>query len=168
MADFSEMSTEEVVAKILKFPAKNIVFTGGEPALFQEEIREIVKKLPEDFSFEIETNGSFLIADDFWNCITISPKLQNSGNRPYEIRGNSFPEKTVWKFVISQENDAKEVLEIQQKYEIPSEKIFVMPEGRTTEEIQKISEKALEIALKYNFRFSPRAHIWLFGNARGK
>lgn len=167
-AEFSEMSLEKIIQTIRSFPARNVIFTGGEPALFQKEIREIVKALPEDFSFEIETNGTQPIQDDFWDIITISPKMANSENRNAEIRANSFPEKTVWKFVVKTPEDAKEILDFHQKYKIPADTIFIMPEGSTRKALEKTEHIALDMALKNGFRFSPRAHIWIFDNERGR
>lgn len=157
-AKFEEIEINEIVEKIRSFDCKHIVFTGGEPTLFQEEIKGIVNGL-NNYTFELETNGSFPIQDNIWQTINISPKLKNSGNDPYEIKALNFPEKTWWKFVVENENDISEILEIQKKYNISNKKILLMPQGQTKEEIEKNSPKVIELCKKYDFRFSPRLHL---------
>ncbi len=190
-AEYKEFNLEEIIKKILDFgDVQNIVFTGGEPSLFQKEIKLIVDKLLGCHSrvggnpgqkiliskkdtprhvptFELETNGSFPIEDNFWNTINISPKLKNSGNKKYKIRANNFPEKTFWKFVIESEKDLEEIFEIQKEYNISNEKIYLMPQAQTKKEIEKKSQEILELCVKYNFRFSSRLHIWIFDDKKG-
>jgi len=182
-ADFKTFNLDEVIKKILDFEDfQNIVFTGGEPGLFQKEIKLIVDVLQKNFqkgdhkgvplqgkniTFELETNGSFEIQDDFWTTINISPKLKNSGNKNYEVKANNFPKKTFWKFVIESEKDLSEILEIQKKYKIPNNKIFLMPQAQTKKELEKKSQIILELCVKYNFRFSSRLHIWIYDNKKG-
>jgi len=169
-ARYTEKSTREVVDDIMQYGEKNhIVFTGGEPALFQNDIRKIQRELQKKgtFSYEIETNGSRNIEDDFWDTITISPKLHNSGNREYKIEARNFPQKTWWKFVVESENDIQEILEIQKKYEIPNEKILLMPQAQTQKEIEKISPKIIELCKKYGFRFCARLQIFVYSDTIG-
>ncbi len=170
-AKFKELEINEIIEEINSYSCTHIVFTGGEPSLFQEEIRQIVNELnPPDspfnkgepqMTFEIETNGSFSLADDIYQTINISPKLKNSGNKPYEIQVLNFPKKTWWKFVVQDENDISEILEIQQKYKISNNKILLMPQGQTKTEIEKTSPLVITLCKKYNFRFSPRLQMSL-------
>lgn len=168
---FQELSVDEILNEIKKFPqAQNLIFTGGEPALFQENIRKIQAKLPKDksFTFELETNGSIEIKDNFWDTINISPKLKNSGNDPYEIKAFNpkLENRTWWKFVVSDESDMSEILALQKKLEIPSSQIMLMPKAQTKEEIEKVSPQVIEICKKSGFRFCPRLHIFVYSDKR--
>lgn len=168
-AEFEEIEIKEIVKKIQSFNCLHIIFTGGEPALFQDKIKEIVNRLkekqkilpPTPYSFELETNGSFPIANDIWHTINISPKLANSGNKPYEVKAINFPTKTWWKFVIEDESDIAEIQAMQKKYNIPDHKILLMPQGITQKEIESKSPTIIEICKKYNLRFCPRLHVAL-------
>lgn len=69
-------TTEEVISKIQKYPARHIIFTGGEPTL--QLSRDLVERLHALGKFlHIETNGSIRLSDDIENnidWITVSPK----------------------------------------------------------------------------------------------
>jgi organic radical activating enzyme len=56
---------------------KHIVFTGGEPAMFQKHITTLKHNLP-DYTFEIETNGSRNIEAGLFDVVNISYKLTSS------------------------------------------------------------------------------------------
>ncbi len=82
-ADFETMDLNTIITKVESFPCSHIIFTGGEPTLFQDNIKTITDTLGENYTFELETNGSMPIKHDLWQTINISPKLANSGNHPY-------------------------------------------------------------------------------------
>lgn len=173
-ADSEAMDIDQIVEKIQSYKCPHIVFTGGEPSLFQKEIKLIINKLKENppsidyglstmdcFSFELETNGSMPIEDDIWHTINISPKLENSGNPPYEIKAAQFPKKNWWKFVVEGERSMPEILETQKKYAIPNNRIILMPQAQTKKELESKSPTIQKLCNKYGFRFGPRLHIEL-------
>ena len=54
-----EMSVDEVIKEIKKYPCKSVSITGGEPLLQREEVFELVKKLKEmGYWIQINTNGT--------------------------------------------------------------------------------------------------------------
>ena len=73
---FSEMTEDEIVAEVCRFPAEFVVLTGGEPTLtltkqLLEKLRSAGKKI------QIETNGTIDLPDDILamiDHITCSPK----------------------------------------------------------------------------------------------
>lgn len=69
-------TTEEVISEIQKYPARHIIFTGGEPTI--QLSRDLVERLHALGKFlHIETNGSIRLSDDIENnidWITVSPK----------------------------------------------------------------------------------------------
>ena len=166
-ADFTERELPDIIQEIKDYKTRHIVFTGGEPSLFQDHIRAIKDALAEDYTFEIETNGSFLLQEDMWHTINISPKGKNSGNAPYEIKATQFPSKTYWKFVIDTHADMEEVLAWKKQYDIKPNQIFLMPQGQTKKELAISSPMVVELCQQYGFRLSPRLHIWLWDDERG-
>lgn len=175
MQSGKEMSIQEIIKKIKKFPCKHLVITGGEPLIQQSGIKELIeainKNSPKPYFIEIETSGSLppQINEyiDQYNC---SPKLSNSENRPinYSISLPKFPaEKTWYKFVIDQPTDLKEVKNFIKKHKLPQNKIILMPQGITREEIAERSLWLAEVCKKENWRYSTRLHIKIWGNKRG-
>lgn len=160
-AEFKTIEIQKVIEKIQSFDCPHIVFTGGEPTLFQDKISAIVKALPTTYRFELETNGSMPIEGDFWHTINISPKLSHSGNKPYEVKATGFPEVTWWKFVVEDEDSMAEIFEVQKKYEIPNDRIILMPQAQTKEALESKSPLVQTLCEKYGFKFGPRLHIAL-------
>lgn len=111
-----EMLSVDDVAEILltqmEFNNINLlVITGGEPTLQMEEIKRLIKELPEDIKIQLETNGSifeYLPEIEY----VISPKEDKE-----KIFENYYKyENVFFKFVITCEEDIDEVISIKNKY----------------------------------------------------
>lgn len=111
-----EMLSVDDVAEILmtqmEFNNINLlVITGGEPTLQMEEIKRLIKELPEDIKIQLETNGSifeYLPEIEY----VISPKEDKEKVfENYHKYDNVF-----FKFVITCEEDIDEVISIKNKY----------------------------------------------------
>lgn len=64
----TEYEIDDLVNKIIESKIKNVIFTGGEPTLYQSEIQKIIKSLEHlkyDGMYEIETNGSIPLSKEF-------------------------------------------------------------------------------------------------------
>ena len=111
-----EMLSVDDVAEILmtqmEFNNINLlVITGGEPTLQMEEIKRLIKELPEGIKIQLETNGSifeYLPEIEY----VISPKEDKE-----KIFENYYKyENVFFKFVITCEEDIDEVISIKNKY----------------------------------------------------
>ena len=72
---FDYKTLDEVVEIISEFDCKNIIFTGGEPAL--QDLEPIINNLrPKGYKFSIETNGTIELEDGLLDWICVSPKDQ--------------------------------------------------------------------------------------------
>ncbi len=163
-----EMSTSEILKEIKKFPAKHIVITGGEPLLQQKELTALLEKL-KNYFIEVETNGTVPPKiSKYINKFNCSPKLSNAIdlNLKYEAL-ESFPkEKTIYKFVIDEEKDVTEVKQFVKDHGLPKDKVFLMPQGKTTDEVMERSKFLIEICKKELFGFAPRLHIMIWNNQK--
>lgn len=172
-----EVSVKEVAEEMQKFPCKNVVLTGGEPMLQQNELVLLMSELKPDFyHFEVETNGTIIPSDELdrlmgqYNC---SPKLENSGNslkereREEALRFFAKSPKTTFKFVMKNKNDLEEVVPLMKKYRISADKVTLMPEGRTVESLKEKEDWLLPLCGEMGFHFSDRLHIHRFGDRRG-
>lgn len=174
------LDEQQLVDLIQDFKTKHIIFTGGEPTLYQsyiEAVMRILHSISIAYTAEVETNGTIPLQLEFSKCIdlfNISVKLKSSNqlNERYDkLRINhnalvSFPNgRTYFKFVISSDNDIKEILSLTKKY--PYYLVYLMPEGITREDIIKHSPEVVNICIKYGFIFSPREHIIIWDKKRG-
>jgi len=172
--DFKKV--DDVVDLILRYNIQHIVFTGGEPLLYQDFIINLLKQLP-NHTFEVETNGT-IPPKPFLKkrCVifNVSPKLKSSNqlNNIYDrkrinhIALKQFPkDNTIFKFVVVSEDDLTEINILQRKYRyIP---IYLMPEGITRQDVIKHSPQVVKMCIDYGFNFSPREHIIIWDNKRG-
>ena len=111
-----EMLSVDDVAEILitqmEFNNINLlVITGGEPTLQMEEIKRLIKALPDDIKIQLETNGSifeYLPEIEY----VISPKEDKE-----KVFENYYKyENVFFKFVITSKEDIDEVISIKNKY----------------------------------------------------
>lgn len=167
-----EVSLDDVVARVRSLGARNVVITGGEPLLHQPDLAALIAGL-DGHRIEIETNGTIepvISGVDQWN---VSPKLENSGNKrtarlrtvpmsAFAKAGNAF-----FKFVVATPADVDEILGIARTYEIAAERILLMPEGTTPEELAAKSAWLVDVCRAHGFRFTTRLHVLIWGSKRG-
>ncbi len=171
------LPVSEVAAAVGSFPAKNFIFTGGEPLLHERHWIELIDLLTAKFDsphFEIETNGTLLPGDAFIekiHQINVSPKLENScvsesaRLKPEILQKLAATEKADFKFVVS--DDLDEVLAIVKNCQLPKDHVFLMPKACSVEELNTNQGQVAAAAQKYGFRYSDRLHLRLFGAKRG-
>ena len=175
--EVNEMTIEEIKEQILDLEIKHLVITGGEPLLQQDDLADLLSFLKPDFYVEIETNCTILpnkmLTDlvDQWN---VSPKTENSGN-PLELYENNEcyyffanQENCFFKYVVEDESDIPEIKKFVTKYNIPENRVQLMTQASTKEEISAREKSISELAKTNNFLFSPRLHVAMWGAQRGK
>jgi len=186
-----EMTPKELANKIIKLLPKetqvNIIFTGGEPLLQSEDIIKTIDCINKSFSaplqlkYEVETNGTAVVERELAQRLTYincSPKLSSSGNIA-KIRDNEKAINSIlntakyrdvaFKFVVHPDRideDMKEIIQWAQKYDVPKNMIWLMPEGITKERIMAGSDKIWKYAYTNGYNFTTRLHILLYGSKR--
>lgn len=174
-----KLSVGEAMDAITGYPLNRLVITGGEPMSQQKGLVGLVRGLkatnPEQW-VEIETNGTIAPNADMLELIdqfNVSPKLENSGNS--KERRDKAPAMEVlaatpkadFKFVVFGDEDLPEIIEIVEKYNIPHERVFLMPEGRTEEEVERHQKELVQLAIDNNFNVTTRLHVLIWGAKRG-
>jgi 7-carboxy-7-deazaguanine synthase len=174
-----ELTPAEAARRILAFGCPRVVITGGEPLLqedgFLEMIGHIRAEIP-DCVFEVETNATRIPAPAFAAAVdqfNVSPKLANSGMaeslRLNEAALRFFAEspKAWFKFVVANPADLVEIQSLRSRFEIPGDRILLMPEGRTSPELDHKAPWLAETCRDLGFRFCDRLHVRLWGDRRG-
>ncbi|MCC7197860.1 7-carboxy-7-deazaguanine synthase QueE [Candidatus Peregrinibacteria bacterium] len=151
----------------------NIVVTGGEPLLQQAQLAELLSfKLFDDMEIEFETNGSMPLLPAMKSFIkgrrvtfTISPKLADSGNKPYKV--HLYP-NSVLKFVYVSKKSEKLIDDFIKNSGVDTlrTKVYIMPEGTSVEAMSQKYKDLLKYCEKRGYHFTPRLQIYLFGNTR--
>lgn len=174
-----ELTPAEAARSILAYACPRVVITGGEPLLQETEFlamtREIRAEMP-DCVLEVETNATRIPSPAFAEAVdqfNVSPKLMNSGVAE-SLRLNEaalryfaqFP-KAWFKFVVARPADLDEIQALRTHFDIPHSRILLMPEGRTTAELDRNAAWLAGTCRDFGFRFCDRLHIRLWGDRRG-
>jgi len=172
------MSVEDIYQTIKKLDVERVVFSGGEPMMQKRELIPIFELLAhEGIQIEIETNGTIIPEAELFPFITqinCSPKLNNSGlllkkRRKIEVLKAMMASGTpvAFKFVCQSKVCLDEVEEIQLEAGIPDRNIWIMPEGRSTDELNKHMEVIADDAIARGWNITPRTHVAIWGATRG-
>lgn len=174
------MAEEADVARMVAdLPPDRLVVTGGEPLLQGPQLARMLAALDEarpGMHVEIETNGSVAphaSLDARVQQYNVSPKLSHSGNPaelalvPERLEAWSADPRAFFKFVIAEPADVDEVRALKARYNIPPERIFLMPEGRSSDVIRQRSPWLSDICTQEGYRFTDRLHIHIWGDTRG-
>lgn len=175
-----EMSNEAIVAEVLRYPARHVVITGGEPMLFAPTVALSQLLKSHSLHITIETAGTVYqpVACDL---MSISPKLANSTPReePYASRHDAAryrPEilrqlmreyDYQLKFVVAAPEDLVEIHNMLEEIQADRTNVLLMPEGTTAEATRERGQWLAEICKREGFRYSPRLHVDLWGDKRG-
>lgn len=151
---------------------KRLVITGGEPLLQQRRIVKLLELLP-GWKIEIETNGTIKPLPELENCqFNCSPKLENSGNsarrryKPDVLKAINKLTKSQFKFVVVSSLDFEEIDHIVEECNLNPEKILIMPEGQTAEEVDIHAEAVRDKVIKRGWKITLRNQLIWFGSRR--
>lgn len=164
------------------------IITGGEPLMHQH--RPGWEALLSGLAFgqqceiQIETNGTLPpneVTRSFVAAAVISPKLDNAG--PHRRQQNpalhpAWPEiandavgrlarNTFLKFVVETADEVDEAVEYAQRVGWPSRRVWVMPEGRTADELQARWPAIARRATDLRVNASHRLHVLAWGDTKG-
>lgn len=174
---------EEIVQTIQRWTCKFIVITGGEP-MTNSDLAELVRKLKElKKHITIETAGTTFIADMPCDLMSISPKLSNSIPDEPELaethealrldvavlRKLIDNYKYQLKFVVDSQDDLAEIQQTIEKLgNVDSEKVMLMPQAATRDELLVKSPMVAEMCKRSGLRFCHRLQVLFWENQKGK
>lgn len=158
---------EKILQEINKSKANQVVITGGEPLLYQKQIKWLANRSPKEI--EIETNGTIDALGINGIRYNVSPKLSNSGNKNVKYQGvESFlKEQAIFKFVVACPEDIDEVKKFTAKHKINHSRVYLMPEGADKEPWNTTATELIETIIQEGFNFAPRLQIQIWGKKRG-
>jgi organic radical activating enzyme len=169
------MDEAEVADRIAALGQDRLVITGGEPLLQAPALARMLARMP-NVRVEVETNGTVAPAPALEPSVhqyNVSPKLAHSGNPaamallPERLAAFAGDPRAFFKFVVASAADLAEIAELQERYAIPGERLFVMPEGTDSATLRSRLEWLGTAAEERGWRVSDRLHIHLYGDTRG-
>lgn len=159
-------------------PVDLVVITGGEPLIQQRRLIALAQGLADaGLQVEIETNGTIAPAPDLLAWVTqfnVSPKLSTFGaGMPVakrikaQVLGRfAVSGRAVFKFVVSSIADLDEITELVANHDLAP--VYVMPEGRTAEEVTRRLAEIADLAIERGFHLTTRLHLLTWGDQRGR
>jgi len=178
----AEYSLEKIVRTVEQHRTRFVVITGGEP-MINSDLPDLARALKNNGRhITIETAGIAFIPEIACDLMSISPKLSNSV--PHDAAAAAPHDDSrldiavlrelidhygyQLKFVVDSESD---LIEIQQTIEetgnINLEKVMLMPQAATREELIEKSQMVARMCKIAGFAFGNRLQILLWGNEKG-
>jgi len=162
-----------------------VIVTGGEPCLYKEldDLIDICKKYQK--AITVETNGTLTRSQKMMESIdlvSISPKLSNSipsdsywrtKHDNSRINVEAILQWINWasdyqlKFVVSSTKDLDEIEELLKHVDIDKQKVYLMPEGTTEEQLHPKRQWLADLCIKEGYSYCERIHIVIYGDKRG-
>jgi 7-cyano-7-deazaguanosine (preQ0) biosynthesis protein QueE len=172
--ELRRLDTAAVLSAVEAMGVDMLVVTGGEPLLQARSLLPLLAGAGErGWRVEVETNGTIAPPPELAARVAafnVSPKLANSGIeeavriRPAALAALRDGGRAV--FVVTGASDLDEVAALAAAHRL--EPVFVMPEGTTAEVVLERMRDLAGPALERGFHLTPRLHILLWGDQRGR
>ena len=178
-------SIEKILGEVAKYPTRHVVITGGEP-LLAPEIEALTKQLKKRGAHLTIESAATVFKPLACDLISLSPKLANS--TPLRRAGGKFAamherrrlnfavmQKFIdthdyqLKFVVDGQEDFAEIGGILRKLEnVDPVRVLIMAQGTNRRELHRKAGWVVDLCQQHGYSYTPRLHIELFGNRRGK
>jgi organic radical activating enzyme len=174
-----DLPPADVAAEIARHACRRVVLTGGEPLLQQDEWLEVIARLRQrdpGYVFEVETNGTLVPSPAFDAAIdqfNVSPKLAHAGMPeslrlvPGALAHFAASPRSWFKFVAATPADLVEIEALADRFTLPADRILIMPEGRTADQLDRHAAGLIDACLARGWRFGDRLHVRIWGDRRG-
>jgi 7-carboxy-7-deazaguanine synthase len=179
-----ELPIPEIINKIVKWPCRYVVITGGEP-MVNPQLPDLARALKErNKHITIETAGIKFVAGLACDLMSVSPKLSNSGQkiktaplRPGSGRAGPFSSirqlirryPYQLKFVVDSPDDLPEIQRaVEQIGGVSAEKVMLMPQAKKRDELIAKSPMVAQLCKEAGYCFCQRLHILLYDGMKGK
>jgi 7-carboxy-7-deazaguanine synthase len=177
-AELAEMNLDQVCEAVAVMDVDMVVITGGEPFVQAKALTELATQLASNgYAIEVETNGRHAPMPALTEAVSafnVSPKLPNSGQsltltwRSQTLKAFVATRKACFKFVCQDAADVGLVAHLVASEDIAPADVWVMPEGRTPEEVRGHLVDVAEAALAFGFNLTGRMHVDIWAGARAR
>jgi 7-carboxy-7-deazaguanine synthase len=175
--EVATISVDDAEEGIRRYHCRSLVITGGEPLVQQRALTPLLEHLEDGgFWIEVETNGTIVPGKNLIEIVdhwSVSPKLENSGNtlpareKPKAYRLFRDLPLAHFKYVIEKADDMSELQAVMDRFDIPPDKIILMPKAQDRDTLLDRSRWLVDICKNKGYLFSTRLQILLWGNRRG-
>jgi 7-carboxy-7-deazaguanine synthase len=185
--DFSagdDLDPVQIIERVSQWSCDFVVLTGGEPMAgpdlsVRPGLADLIHRLKAlGRHITVETAGVLFVPDLACDLMSISPKLANSDSHPGANQSDRLDLRTLrqlirtypyqLKFVVETSKDVEEARRVlRQLGELTPERVMLMPQAGTVEELLSRSPAIAEACKQTGLRFGQRLHLLLWGRQRG-
>jgi 7-carboxy-7-deazaguanine synthase len=176
----ADWTLDRILDEVRSYRAQHVVVTGGEPMIAPEIVPLTARLRDAGLHITIETAGT-VFAPVACDLMSISPKLANSTPegpfaaqherlriQPDVLRELMARYPYQLKFVIATPDDVPEVAALVDALAAPPASVILMPEGTNRDRVRERGLWIAEVCKERGYRYSPRLHVDLYGDQRGK
>lgn len=183
-----DLEPAQVCEQVDRRACRFVVLTGGEPMMGPDlaaraGLADLTHRLKaSDKHVTIETAGVLFVPDLACDLMSVSPKPARAAASPRDVAGSgeaagsdlhavrqlihAYPYQV--KFVIDSPQDIGWVRSMLKELgPLETERVMLMPQAATTEELQAKSAMVAELCKQTGLRFGLRLHVQLWGRQRG-
>jgi 7-cyano-7-deazaguanosine (preQ0) biosynthesis protein QueE len=174
--ELHRMPVEAIVEQLRAMRPGIVVVTGGEPLLQQRHLTPLVEACTgHGWPVEVETNGTRAPNEDLLGLVAqwnVSPKLANSGVaeadriRPEALAALQGSGRAVFKFVVTAPEELDEVAVLAVAHGLAP--VWIMPEGTDAATVTERAQQLADAVLARGWNLTPRLHVILWGDRRGR
>jgi 7-carboxy-7-deazaguanine synthase len=165
--DGKEMSVNETLNEIAKYPCKSVSITGGEPLLQREELLELIQRLKKlGYWIQINTNGTIYEKKIFElvDLVNMDCKCPSSGMKsdPDALKKtkDSFAPKSQFKLIISDEEDYRYAKNVVRTLLQGVPNVIFQPEWHSRKFTKKLAVLAMKDQLDVRIILQQQKIIW--------
>jgi len=163
-----KMSSAQVADEVKRLSnlhnTNNVIITGGEPTEQLEFLNELVEYSLTNYNVSLETNGQDIPVNyRHYNRIVVSPKKLTQDMKPIMRLYSKLPNVT-FKIVYVSSTGVTKLIRV---FDLPKDKIVIMPKGGTRQELRENIKKVWEFCHLHGYRMGYRLHIEIFDTKRG-
>lgn len=174
--ELTTVPVTEVVQQVNDMDVPLVVITGGEPMLQRRALTALATDLAPNHRVEVETNGT----QSPWANLTrrvhynVSPKLPHAGMPvadtivPDVLREFNATGCASLKWVCQSPEDVDHAADWTSATGWDPSDVWIMPEGATPGAQAVTAPLVADRAVAYGFNISPRLHVNLWGDTRGR
>jgi 7-carboxy-7-deazaguanine synthase len=149
-----------------------VVLTGGEPLIHHRHLAELMERR---WEWHVETNGT-IAPPEWWSDrvahTSVSPKLGTRDPLRRRIKLDALRRwadttGTVFKFVCREASQLSEVDLLSRTIGVTPDRVWIMPEGTTTEVILARHRELIPSILDRGYNTTTRLHTLLWDDRRG-
>ncbi|MDX1746384.1 MAG: 7-carboxy-7-deazaguanine synthase QueE [Halobacteriales archaeon] len=191
------IAVDDLVEEVRSHDAEHVVVTGGEPLIHDEVEKLLERLGEGGYHVTVETNGTIYrdthidlasISPKLASSTPTTERPPAGGDADIGVWEEKHEQDRLdmdvlaelvedydfqLKFVVTDRADVEEATDLVERLrEVASTKIhnsdvLLMPEGMTRERLEETRDVTAELALEYDYRYTPRLHVDLWNDAPG-